>query len=185
MVLFEVNKPKFLVNCGAFDRYLNDTPSGALTLPAYESKVIVRPGEVFCRVPECERGKKPFQKTVGLHEHLKMAHSEDGFAPVTMKAGTLDKATKDAARAFFNGLYSRRASQAIPEPTKHPLPLKRGGTVNKGEVIRILNLNARKDVPCAACKAADLPKSCIFNLAVCDHLATFDIPMGSQAGEAS
>jgi hypothetical protein len=32
----EVNKPKFLANCGAFDRYLNDAPSGVLTLPAYE-----------------------------------------------------------------------------------------------------------------------------------------------------
>jgi hypothetical protein len=32
----EVNKPKFLVNCGAFDRYLNDAPSGVITLPAYE-----------------------------------------------------------------------------------------------------------------------------------------------------
>ncbi|KAJ5450424.1 uncharacterized protein N7458_006873 [Penicillium daleae] len=160
----EVNKPKFLANCGAFDRYLNDAPSGVLALPAYE--------------------RKPFQKTVGLREHLKKAHSEDGFAPVTLKAGNLDKATKDAAKAFFNGLYSRGASQATPAaaapaPAKHPLPLKRGRMVNKGEVLRILGINARKDLPCAACKAA----GCIYNKAICDHLATFDIPMESQVGE--
>ncbi|KAJ5439312.1 uncharacterized protein N7458_010310 [Penicillium daleae] len=183
MAAFEINKPKFLVNCGAFDRYLNDAPSGVLTLPAYErnadDEVIVHVGEVFCRVPDCEHGKKAFQKTVGLREHLKKAHSQDGFAPVTLKAGNLDKATKDAAKAFFNGLYSRGASQATPvaaAPAKRPLPLKRGGEVNKGEVLRILGLNARKDIPCAACKAADLPKRCIFNKAICDHLATFDIP---------
>jgi hypothetical protein len=32
----EVKKPKFLANCGAFDRYLNDAASGVLILPAYE-----------------------------------------------------------------------------------------------------------------------------------------------------
>jgi hypothetical protein len=34
--VLEVNKPKFLANCGAFDRYLNEAPSGVLALPAYE-----------------------------------------------------------------------------------------------------------------------------------------------------
>jgi hypothetical protein len=42
----EVNKPKFLVNCGAFDRYLNDAPSGVITLPAYE-RVIGYPPDIW------------------------------------------------------------------------------------------------------------------------------------------
>ncbi|KAJ5456114.1 uncharacterized protein N7458_003697 [Penicillium daleae] len=129
MAPFEINKLKFLVNCGAFDRYLNGAPSGVLTLLAYQrnadDEVIVYVGEVFCRVPDCEH---------------------------------------------------RKATPVAAAPAKRPLLLKRGGEVNKGEVLRILGLNARKDVPCAACKAADLPKRCIFNKAICDHLATFDIP---------
>jgi hypothetical protein len=77
----------------------------------------------------------PFQKTVGLREHVKKAHGQDGFAPVALKAGNLDKATKDAAKAFFNGIYTRAgpaapASASPPAPAKRPLPLKKGGDVS-------------------------------------------------------
>ncbi|KAJ5542813.1 hypothetical protein N7535_005240 [Penicillium sp. DV-2018c] len=93
---------------------------------AYETnaddEVVVRVGQAFCRVPDCEHGKKPFQKTVGLPEHLKKAYTEDGFAPITLMAGILDKAAKDAAKAPFNGPYSRGASQRPLPPTPHPAP---------------------------------------------------------------
>lgn len=32
----EINKPKFLVNCEAFKRYLNDAATEGFVLPAYE-----------------------------------------------------------------------------------------------------------------------------------------------------
>ena len=62
-----------------------------------------------------------------------MAHGKDGFNPVKLKAGNLDIATKDAAKAFFNGLYTRgNAAQASSSaPAKRALPLKRGGEVSE------------------------------------------------------
>jgi hypothetical protein len=32
----KINKPKFLVNCEAFKRYLNDAATEGFVLPAYE-----------------------------------------------------------------------------------------------------------------------------------------------------
>ncbi|KAJ5456093.1 uncharacterized protein N7458_003676 [Penicillium daleae] len=72
----EVNKLKFLVNCGAFTRYLTNAQSGVLALPVYDrnenNEVIVYVGEVFCRVVDCEYSRK----TVGLREYLKLAYTE-------------------------------------------------------------------------------------------------------------
>ncbi|CAI7564365.1 unnamed protein product [Penicillium bialowiezense] len=71
------NIPAFLVNCGAYHRYLNKALSGEVVLPAYEqgpNGVIVIHGEVFCRVAGCDKGQVPTSATNNLRAHLRRHH---------------------------------------------------------------------------------------------------------------
>jgi hypothetical protein len=61
-------------------------------------------------------------KTVGLREHVKHAHGDQGFKPAQLRAGSLQRAEKDAAKAFFNSLYNREPTPSATLATPAMLP---------------------------------------------------------------
>lgn len=101
----QLNVPPFLSNCYAYSSYLDLFPCGVLEIPDYETdgrgRLIVYPGEAYCRIPNCDRGVSPFTRTTNLRAHLKT----HGAICSPAWSGRLGMAQKEAAIRFFNSFF--------------------------------------------------------------------------------
>ncbi|KAJ5733973.1 hypothetical protein N7493_002759 [Penicillium malachiteum] len=99
--------PAFLKNFPRFQWYREEAMAGRLRLPPYEKTaegdVIVYPGEIFCRIPHCEKGVTPISRTTNLRHHLVNVHREKC---TPRPGGLLTQEEKAQAMAWFNSLRS-------------------------------------------------------------------------------
>ncbi|KAJ5490424.1 hypothetical protein N7453_011249 [Penicillium expansum] len=97
--------PVFLHSCAAYGRYLQKGAAGELSLPPYEQaidgSIIVRYGEVFCRIPGCEYGRIPLSNTRALRNHLR----NHGAMVARNPSGRISQGVQDAAVAWFQALF--------------------------------------------------------------------------------
>ncbi|KAG0157792.1 hypothetical protein PDIDSM_2093 [Penicillium digitatum] len=79
--------------------------AGELSLPPYEQmtsgEIIVRYGEVFCRIPGCDYGRVPLSNTRALRTHLRT----HGVMVARNTSGRISQGGQDAAVAWFEALF--------------------------------------------------------------------------------
>ncbi|KAJ5621821.1 hypothetical protein N7528_005053 [Penicillium herquei] len=123
--------PVFLKNVPRFQWYREEGMAGRLQLPPYErtvsedqfqsatdcfptlnadrsylqpdGEIIVYSGEVFCRVPHCEKNVVPVSSTPNLRNHILNVHRE---RCKPRRAGALTHEEKAQSIVWFNSLSS-------------------------------------------------------------------------------
>ncbi|KAK4868025.1 hypothetical protein LT330_007684 [Penicillium expansum] len=95
--------PAFLATCAAYQRYLRHGMTGEVDLPPIraDKEAIVHPGEVYCRLTGCWRGRVPLAETRNLHDHL----SRHGLMVAWTPSGRISEATKTAVAAWIESLF--------------------------------------------------------------------------------
>ncbi|KGO66973.1 hypothetical protein PITC_038530 [Penicillium italicum] len=97
--------PVFLHSCAAYRRYLQKGAAGELSLPPYEEtmdgEIIVRYGEVYCRIPGCEHQRIPLSNTRSLRTHLR----SHGGTVARYPPGRISQGAQDMAIAWFQALF--------------------------------------------------------------------------------
>ncbi|KAJ5168251.1 uncharacterized protein N7482_003845 [Penicillium canariense] len=120
--------PVWLAENKDYIEYLRLGEAGALILPEYEKdaegKIIVHPGEAFCRMKDCDRAKHK-KATRNLRTHIK-SHGRKDTPIETAKGqtGNLGTADKDEARLWFTNLIrkTKQAGSAAAPPGATPAP---------------------------------------------------------------
>ncbi|TPX26429.1 hypothetical protein DIZ76_011891 [Coccidioides immitis] len=87
-----------------YQRYLEGVASGEIVLPEYTTmlgSVVLHYGEVFCRVKDCYKAKKPFSATNNLRSHIR---SHKNITVYDGGSGRASQADIDKAVAFYKSL---------------------------------------------------------------------------------
>ncbi|CAI7583790.1 unnamed protein product [Penicillium glandicola] len=102
--------PIFLATNPAYLRYLQDGVAGHLSLPAYDQtpngEVIVYPGEVFCRLPNCEHRRIPLAEIRNLRDHIRRHGVMVAWAP----SGRVSQTTMNAVITWYEALFISQGS---------------------------------------------------------------------------
>ncbi|KGO38579.1 hypothetical protein PEX2_074960 [Penicillium expansum] len=79
--------------------------TGVVDLPPYEQttdkQAIVHPGEVYCHLTGCWRGRVPLAETRNLRDHP----SRHGLMVAWTPSGRISEATKAAVAAWYESLF--------------------------------------------------------------------------------
>ncbi|KAJ6023690.1 hypothetical protein N7540_004487 [Penicillium herquei] len=102
--------PLYLKSCISFWQYLAHGQIDLVYPPYkknYDGKIIVIPGEVFCRVADCKHGRSPIFATRHVRSHLR-AH---GFDVEEAKKGRLNKAEMNGIVQWFERLMKNHENK--------------------------------------------------------------------------
>ncbi|KAJ6090323.1 hypothetical protein N7486_009138 [Penicillium sp. IBT 16267x] len=198
--------PTFLQSEVGYREYLRLGELDRLHLPAYEKddegRIIINPGEAFCRIRNCPSRMKPrMTRNLRLHmqlHELEVAPGLSGRQPIEVQCQAVDWYTgilKNERNAPMQGLSTLRNGgiekpstiSPSPEPLpKVPVPLKgKSGKISQTGVRRAVKDND-SDVtfPCIRCDTAGKSSTCGKNYGICDFLDLFDLSACKEHNEA-
>ncbi|BCR92652.1 uncharacterized protein ACHE_80552A [Aspergillus chevalieri] len=167
---------KFLENSRWYQAYKELASQGKLQLPEYEQnengEFLVKPGELFCRYPDCDKRTTEFSKTVNLRWHLK--HHRD-VQIANSGTGRFKQVEKDMTNAWYKELVesnqimdeSKDEEQSKEDDQEHQKPYvpwrKDLMDINRIKVRAIAK--ALGVFPCDACQEAGI--SCLSDMNIC------------------
>ncbi|KAK2793174.1 hypothetical protein FQN52_001822 [Onygenales sp. PD_12] len=174
----------------AYQQYLKGVAEGTIVLPMFSTlgtEVHIEYGELYCRIPNCNRRKNPFSATNNLRQHVqghKNAGGEYYTAP-SQKGGRVSQEVIDEAIKFYVTLAeqleileseSESGSESEGEVdegvAKVKLPLRQDGKTPAVKKMQEIAREEGKEVPCDGCKEAGI--ACCKDSAVCTIFDLFD-----------